>query len=626
VTYEEELGALGPLLMAGRLDELRQRMVRLWSPDHAWGDEDAIGYVTELLRIARAEYRDLALPLYYAYERRLKDPNAEFGWLRTLPVRSQIVEAYEGPQLAITWLEKAHDAIPPPADGITDLLIGQILLAEGDAEAARVRLRAAVQRSLSGVAWYRLESLNAMTNCLTTLGEYRLAFEYLRTHAIDSYKLGRFEIRDLHKSIEGGALLFGEIDYLIEVKRNLAAREREEGNISLAAVYQSDAGFRLGQLGAREEAASALLEAADDAKKGRHPGDLHFFVVCVLLARYLRPDPLSREELIVLFVQTDEPAMVRAIRSGAAALVEEWRHLRSATDDWRRILVSAMLLALAARHYLEQGQNKDGHAVYDALIGGKRPKDAIYIFAAEDYIESLLAERQWARAEQVARSQLASMENASAHERFGLRQAVARATLGRGDRRTAHATAEEALLEWGRVLGGLYQEAHKIAWLERGAPCIECAIASLREPAAWIGEQERFRALFRLIELGKARLTADLVNHSGRLPGVYLVPEIGKRGGIGTTEWSYFQNPDLWPLVMLQLVVHADGMVTVFHDNDGRTVASRERDVEALRGVIRIPIGPEKQLYASARSLVFDDADPAPRDDITAEVRRGMER
>lgn len=624
MTYEEELGALGPLLNGGRLTELRDRMVRLWPPDGAWADEDAIGYITELLRIARAAHGERALPLYRAYERRLKDATAEFTWLRTLPVRSAVVETWEGPARTMVWLEEVRSVTPPPADGLADLLIGQILLGEGDAEGARVRLRAALHRSLSGVAWYRLESLNAMTNCLTILGEYRLAFEYLRTHAIDAYKLGRVEARDLHRSIEGGALLFGELDYLIEVKRNLAARERSEGNVSLAAVYQSDAAFRLGQLGAREEASAALLEAAQDASRGLHPGDAHFFIVCLILARYLRPDPVSRDELLEYAAGLEEPALLNAVQCDAAAMREEWRRLRSRTGDWRVLLVGAEVMALAARNRLDEGLPQEAHAIYDALLDGKRPKDAIYLFAAEDYIESLLAARQFARAEQVARAQLEGMSQAFAHERFALRQAIARGALGRGDRRTAHAAAEEALLEWGRVLGGLYQEAHKIAWLQRGAPCIECAIASLREPAAWIGEDERRHALFRLIELGKARLTADLVSHTGRLPGVYLVPELEKRGGIGTTEWFYFQHPDLWPIVMLQLSVHADGMVTLFHGSDGRTVSALERDVGALRGVIRIPAGPEKQLYATAQSLVFDDAVPAPRDDITAEARRGM--
>lgn len=625
MSYEDELRALGSLMMAGRLSELRTRMVLLWPPDFPWHDEDAIGYVTEILRVARAAHGDAALPLYRTYERRLKDANAEFGWLRSLPIRSHVVEAYEGPQRTLAWLDEARAAIPPPADGITELLAGQILLAAGDAEAARLRLRAAVNRSLSGIAWYRVESLNAMTNCLTILGEYRLAFEYLRTHGIDAYKLGHIEAGDLHKSIEGGALLFGEIDYLIEVKRNLAARAREERNVSLAAVYQSDAGFRLGQLGVREEASRALHDAAADADQGHHPGDPYFFTTCALLARYLRADPLSHDELNVQFIQFHEPGMSPAFRSGAAAVVKEWNRLRSRTDDWHRLLIAAELVALAARHFVEQRRPDDAHALYDALLSGEQSQDAIYLFAAEDYVESLLAQRHFASAEQVARAQLARMPNAFAHERFALRQAIARAALGRGDRETAHTTAEEALLEWGRVLGGLYQEAHKIAWLRRGAPCIECAIASLRDPAPWISDAERLHALFRLIELGKARLTADLVNHTGRLPGVYLVPEIEQRGGLALNNWAHFENPDVWPLVMLQLSVHADAMFTTYHADDGRAVSTKQRDIDALRRIIRIPASAEKQLYATAQALVFDDAHTRPRDDITAEVRRGMQ-
>ena len=77
---------------------------------------------------------------------------------------------------------------------------------------------------------------------------------------------------------------------------------------------------------------------------------------------------------------------------------------------------------------------------------------------------------------------------------------------------------------------------------------------------------------------------------------------------------------------MLQLSIHADAMFTTYYNDESRPLSTKQRDIDALRRVIRIPANAEKQLYATAQALVFDEAHPRPRDDITAEVRRGMQR
>ena len=189
----------------------------------------------------------------------------------TLPLRAETVEAYEGPDRAVAWLHDLAQRIPPPDDGIVELLLGRIFMAQEQFSAARKHLSQAVTRSLSGIEWYRLEALNEMVRCLARVGENRLAFEYARTHSMESYKLGRIKETDLYEAIYGLSLIFGQIDYIAEVKRNLAEKAREKSDFTRAALHESDAGFRLAQIGAREEAALSLIQAARDAAQGSHP-------------------------------------------------------------------------------------------------------------------------------------------------------------------------------------------------------------------------------------------------------------------------------------------------------------------------------------------------------------------
>ena len=96
------------------------------------------------------------------------------------------------------------------------------------------------------------------------LGENRLAFEYARSHSFERYKLGQIGEGDLHKDLYSNALMFGQIDYLVDMKRNLARQARQRRDHTGAALHGSDAGFRLAQLGLRAEAAEVLAEAADE--------------------------------------------------------------------------------------------------------------------------------------------------------------------------------------------------------------------------------------------------------------------------------------------------------------------------------------------------------------------------
>jgi tetratricopeptide (TPR) repeat protein len=637
---DDKIGILQSLVEDGRLTEVLEQMRELWPPDQPLSEEDLL-LVGMFLRASRDMHGERAWPLYRAYETGIKNVGSDFPSLRSLWVRAPIVETYEGPKPAIEWLQQLQKGIAPPDDGIADLLIGRILLQTGDAAAARPHLRQALQRSLSGIEWYRLEAIGAMAQCLVRLGEPRLAFEYTRLHHIESYKIGKIHESDLFKAASGTALLYGEIDYLIALKRNIAQRRRESGHFSHAALEQADVGFRLGQLGSANEAALALEQAAADARRGSHRGDPAFAATTSLLGRYLATSPLTAEELstrcdeLIRWGPIVPSTLIHRSRDFLRERVEDAGLIEECAQACRRyvtasafeekvvLLIVTYFIALLGRFAFEHRLDEYGGALYECLLSIEEPRDAIFQFAAENYAEELLRLRQFERAERVARTALAQRPNLFAHERFALRQCAARASLGRGDARSAYADADRALLEWSRVLGGIYEESHKTAWIARGAACVRCAIAALAEPSEWLDEPMRRRELFRFIELGKARLTADLANHAGTLDGVYFVPAMWEQRR-DPFDAAREQSDDWLVPVLLQLSAFNDGISTVVHQDDGSTSRFLSRDVSALRGLIHLPIDDEKRLYVSAQALYFDRGHPPKHDDLDEEIERSM--
>lgn len=621
---EEDLQALGPLIMEGRLDEAQNIMLQLWPPEVPWDRAD-VEILTTTFRGLNRLHGERAKPIYRSFAERLKSHNEDLSWIMILPARAEIVEAYEGPDRAVAWLQDLAQRIPPPDDGIVDLLLGRILMAKGEASSARKHLSQAVTRSLSGIEWYRLEALNDMVKCLAYLGENRLAFEYARTHSMESYKLGRIKEADLYGAIYGLSLLFGQIDYIAEVKKNLAQKAREKSDFTRAALHESDAGFRLAQIGDREEAATSLIQAARDAAQGSHPGDPIFAATCRLLARYLDRSPIGGDEIQRLLQATSQGGsfpfrsllkevspLVRDNLLPSTQLLQEWQVLCKRYEPSRSmpareregLLILIHLAALLGRFYAENGASTPAEALFDAVTSVAGVRDAIFLFSREDYVEALIREGKVPKALRVCEPLLAQ-ESSFPHERFVYRQFAARGNLALGLNQQAYAYAQLALADWKRVLEGLYSEEHKVSWLERGASCLSCALDAIRGPVPWMPDPERYREIFSLIELGKARLVTDMISHQGHLPGVYLLP------GTMASKKDFFdvlrqEHPDWYPPVILQTAVYSDGMSTLVHDESGRVTEIIPRDVTPLRGVIQLPLSPEKRLFATAESLTFE--------------------
>jgi tetratricopeptide (TPR) repeat protein len=634
---EKDLQQVGPLLEEGKLEELRGLVRALWPPDASWDSGDVELLATFLLA-AWGRFGESALPLYEPYAKRLRSAKAEFPWLFSFPLRAEVITQYEGFDRAMEWLREAAGVIPPPSDGVVDLVQGRLLRARGEHAAARAHLGRAVQRSLQGINWYRLEALNEMALCLAYLGERRLAFEYYRTHAIESYKLGRIEnASGLYNVIYNLSLVFGQLDYTIDVKGNLARNASSAGSPTHAALEMSDAGFRLGQLGLRAEAAAVLEKAARFADRGAHPGDPAFAVVCRLLARYLAPPALGAGEMDGLLEAAASrlssggldlaAAAAVLIRHGAAPgdrTVDDWRaacakyaaRASLSSVDARSALILNHLAALLARFYREAGRGGAAEAFYEVVTSSEGPRDAIFLFAREDHAMHLLRSGRAREALAVCRP-LLERPPKFPHERFLFRQLAAQARLALEDRRGAYELASAALSDWKRVLEGLYEERHKIAWLARGGTCLSCAIEAIREAAEWMPEPQRRRELFRLTELGKARLVADMVSHTGRIPGVYLLPSTVARGdnllsGAMTGDW--------FVPILLQGSSFADGLQTFYYDELGRSTSLAVREVEALRGVIHLPVSEEKRLYATADSLSFEEEPDRASEDLVADL------
>jgi tetratricopeptide (TPR) repeat protein len=636
---EQDLQQMGPLLEAGRLEELGRLMRSCWPPTARWDSED-VQLLGTLLLAASHGLGGRAFPLYEPYAERLRSLEAEIPWLFSFPLRAQVVERYEGFDRAMEWLREAVGLIPPPSDGIADLAQGRLLMARGEHALARTHLSRAVSRSIQGtLVWYRLEALNEMAICLAHLGERRLAFEYFRIHTIECYKLGRIESSDgLFKAIYALSLVFGQLDYTVDVKRNLARGASGAGRFSHAALEMSDAGFRLGQLGLRSEAAAALEEAAGLADRGAHPGDPSFAVTCRLLARYLDPAVLGAGEMETLLeaaarrltpqgldLAAEAAVSLRRGKVPGSSTLENWRTACAqyaardsiSSAEARSALILNHLAALLARCYRDAGRDEAAEAFYVVLTSSEGPKDAIFLFAREDHAEHLLRFGRAREALGVCRPRLEGPSRFP-HERFSFRRLAAQARLALGDRRGAYEQALAALSDWKRVLEGLYGESHKIAWLARGEPCLVCALETVREPAEWMPEPERRRELFRLTELGKARLVADMVSHTGRIPGVYLLP-----GGMarGDDLWlSAWAQGDWFAPLLLQASSYADGMQTFYYDEHGRSTSFAERDMEALRGVIHLPVSEEKRLYATADALGFEEQPDPAREELVEDL------
>lgn len=532
-----DLESLVALIKAGQLDEVRSRMLTSWRPSTFWDRRDVAG-LAMLLHGIKQLHGEQATQFYQPYAEQFKAHSDDLEWLMSLQARAGIVEVYEGPLEAIAWLKSLSGKIAEPDGGFVDLSIADILMHQNEFTAAREHLSRAVNWSLAGLGWYRLEALQAMFNCLLTLGENRLAFEYGRTHIIESYKIGEIrQERDLFDAVHGLSLRFGQIDYVVDVKKNVALRAFEEGNYPVAALEESEAGLRLAQIGASDEWVVTLRQAAQYAERGSRPCDLGFAWTCRLLARYLDRLPLERREIDAMF----EAASSRVIRSQKAAFSSMRKNVRDDTapnvqllNEWQSACESChidapltgdnseaksrdtlvQLTAVLARFYAEKGDAATCHSFYAIVTGIQAAGEAIYVIARHNYVESLLATGKLKTAVQVEELVLHRVSRMP-HERFVSRQLAARCYLALELKKEAYSWAKLALSDWKLVLAGLYSEKHKVDWLRYGTACLSCAIDAIRSPVDWMPESQRYRELLGLMEFGKARLVFCQVRTAG---------------------------------------------------------------------------------------------------------------
>lgn len=616
--------------MAGRLDELHRRMLAFWPPDGAWSQDD-VGLLCTLLEAARQHYPEQAQAIYRSFVDRLKAAEGDRLWLATLFVRSDLVADFEGTEGAVTWVRALLDAVLPPEVGAVHLTLGRLLQRLGRLADARTHLLEAAHLSLRGIEWYSLEAFQELTNCLCRRGEGRLAFEFARCHALTSYRLGRIDASELPKAIEGVAANFGQLDYWCELNRNFAAYHRDRGEPSVAAERESRAAFRLAQVGDLDEAASSFARAAEDARRGGWKSDGPFALTCRHLGLFLRPAPLSSTEV-------DEAVEECRRQWLPAGFAGAWRELSrelvgerggglshrrliaelreqlqspSPREDHGELLNAVQIAALAGRLCRQAGWLEAAARLWSAVLEMPGREDAVFVFVAEALSELWLQVDRPDPALAVAES-FARRRRVLPHERFVFRSLAARAQLALGRRQAAFAGANAALGDWSRVLEGLYVAGHKSAWLQRGAPVVECALDAISEPVSWIEEDRRRREVFRLCELGKARMLTDLMARNERLTGAFsLAAQPGANVdllGVGAID-----DGDWFVPLMVQSLAFMDSMSVVVHGDDGGVLESRPRDMAPLRYAVRLPVSPERRLVVSAASLTFADAD-APSD------------
>jgi hypothetical protein len=634
---------LWTLFESGSLDELQARVSQIWlTGDGTDWDEEDIQFVCYLLFSLRKKYAERSASLYADFAQRIKAAAPERSWLQSLAIRAQVVEAYEGQDRTIEWLRDLGLRIPPPDDGVVSLELARFLTAQDRLIEARDALRHAVQQSLTGIVWYVTEALNAMGLCQLRMRNYQLAFEYAKAHAIESYQLGQLRADDLYKACLGNAYGFGNLAYAVDLAGNVAEQSRRERRFSHAAEHESVAGLRLAWLGV-VAGAERLRMAAADARQGSLPGDPHFAFICELLARYVEPAPLLPGELaqaLQTFRQRWSAAkryawiveVRKSIKKEILPDASQWERWLSkflgghpeedSSNDPRVFLILAHLVALLARFYHEARAGELAILLDQALMAADRGRDAVYVFAREHLAELLLAGGRPEEVQPVCEPILAR-EALIPSERFVFRQLLARSKLALGQAPDAYTHALAALADWRLVLEGLYAEEHKVAWLRRGEAGLACAIHAIRSPGPWIDEAKRRRELFRLMELGKARIVADMVNRRACLAGSYFLSDFrSDRGSLLQALRETVPEPEDWYVALVpQMASYADGLINVVHDDGGRIQHQSFLEVAPLRCAVQLPRTAEQRLLSTAASLAFAEVDIPPGPDLYQQFR-----
>ncbi len=639
---EEEFRSLGVLIENGQIEQLGQRLLVLWPPNAEWDHED-VQFLAGLLPALKEYFGEKADPIYYAYAERLKSHHDNREWLKTLLIRSEVVKRYEGSDATIAWLEALRPqmtsglSVRSPDDGYIDLLVGHMLREKGMLTDAREHLLRAAWLAMPNSAageWYLLETLNEAALCLAQLGEARLAFEYARAFCIQSLIRGHIKVQDLdhlYQQVYDIAMIFGQIEFMLELKRNLTHNACANGDFAWATQHESDASLCLAMIGVRDEAVAGLDRAANYAMQGSPRSSQYFSVICHLLARYLDQTPLTDDELDRLWNEAARVIQTPSVRHTLSVmqekvrkhippdtpLLEHWRSLceqsplaqaKSADGTYSREICNH-LSALLGRYYLER-QNKALAMRFLEVVALQESVEAICSFVRMDNADRLI---RAGKTQQVLKiCQLALARNFQGiHERFFFAQLAARSCLALGWDQQAFAYAKRALSDWRRILDGLFAEEHKTVWLERGASVISCLMEILVGPLPWLSEEERHREIFEIIELGKARLMTDMVSHSGYVSGVYLFQEVVENPTVFVQMASFEGSGWEVPIMLLTFWLMPNVLVVDNpSDSGGREISYI--DPTPLRSAFQLPRSSEKNLYTTAQSLPFEKRTQPP--------------
>jgi hypothetical protein len=241
----------------------------------------------------------------------------------------------------------------------------------------------------------------------------------------------------------------------------------------------------------------------------------------------------------------------------------------------------------------------------------KRRNDAIFVFVLEWLAETLLRQGRPQESLEIARSVL-GRERVLVHERFVHRGLAVRSLMALRHSQQAFSEAVAAMSDWRRVLDGLYVDEHKAAWLQRGEHALLCAIKAMCEPVPWMDEHKRRREMFRLTEVGKARILTDMVASRGYQLGAFgLAGAPSSKGDIFEAAFSH--DSDWLPPLQVQAIAFSDLMNLCVHDEMGGAEVTFQ-DIGPLKYAVQLPASPERRLVSSSASLAFDEAD-IPKDE-----------
>jgi hypothetical protein len=286
--------ALVFLAKSGDTALLGSEMGRRWPDGHEWTPGDVAEAVT-LLAFARragdasALYRDFSEPV--------KRHRGATVWLEMLKLQAILIEEYEGVDATLAWLRgQAGTFDEYSAGGYPLALAGAILRSVGRTEEALPLLREAVTRATSGVRWKLTEILGEMGQCQLELGHMDLAFEYFRAFLVQEYMRGKVPGPQLERLCQGIAGLLGQVDFQIELQRNIAQQEKWRPKPIRVIAWGSAAG-EVAMIGDRDEARAALERAAVIADESESQVGQSMGPYCRTLARLLDSRVVSAHDV-----------------------------------------------------------------------------------------------------------------------------------------------------------------------------------------------------------------------------------------------------------------------------------------------------------------------------------------